>query len=217
MGWCKERLATRPRTSFSIGTFVRRWGNFGKEPGQLFNPSSLAVDSKNNELFVTDACARVQVFSLEGKFLRQWGSQGDGDGQFRSPSGVALGEDGLVYVSDTALHVVQVFDRNGKFLRKFGMKGNGPGQLMAPLGVTVGKHGLVLVYEAGRLQSFRADGQLLFGCYSRQESVVQAPSGAIISARGEDLLPPAPPKSLGGHGRYSSSPKTTACSVLCAF
>lgn len=93
----------------------------------LFNPSDIAVDPANGDVYVSDGYGnrRIVVFDREGHFLRQWGQQGT---KTQADAGVAamflavvhcvvIGRDGLVYVCDRNGDRVQVFDKLGNFKR----------------------------------------------------------------------------------------------------
>lgn len=50
------------------GTFVRKWGTKGSDPGQLLHPDGLAV--RDNQVVVTShGCTRFQIFELDGTFV----------------------------------------------------------------------------------------------------------------------------------------------------
>jgi DNA-binding beta-propeller fold protein YncE len=90
-------------------------------------PSSIAVDSANGDVYITDGYGnrRVVVFDREGTFLRQWGQQAT---QAQTDAGVpsvflkvvhcvVIGKDGLVYVCDRLGGRIEVFDKMGNFKR----------------------------------------------------------------------------------------------------
>jgi DNA-binding beta-propeller fold protein YncE len=52
----------------SEGNYKRQFGTEGKEDGQLYHPTGLALDAHGN-LLVVDYTNRLQVFSPEGKHL----------------------------------------------------------------------------------------------------------------------------------------------------
>ena len=49
------------------------WGTPGKDDGQFSGPTSVAVDGKNNRVYVADPSnKRIQVFDTNGKFVAKW-------------------------------------------------------------------------------------------------------------------------------------------------
>ena len=73
------------------GTFVRSWGQEGKNQGELKFPYGIAVD--NEAVYISDpSSCRIQVFDPDGGFLRTWGKEGRGNGQFAfsSPRGLGI-------------------------------------------------------------------------------------------------------------------------------
>ncbi|MGH3373021.1 MAG: prealbumin-like fold domain-containing protein, partial [Nocardioidaceae bacterium] len=101
------------------GALLGVLGTGGAGPGQLNNPSGVAVNPSNGFLYVLDnGNNRVQLRAPTGAPLDNWGSSGTGDGQFNSPSGIELAG-GRIWVSDSSNNRVQSFDLNGNFLSKF--------------------------------------------------------------------------------------------------
>lgn len=90
------------------------------EPGRLFIPVNVAVDSQGR-IYVSDmAACRVKIFAADGTYLRSIGSQGDLPGQFARPKGLAVDRAGRVLVVDAASQTCQIFDAEGKSLLAFG-------------------------------------------------------------------------------------------------
>lgn len=107
------------------------------EPGKLFMPVNLAIDSLG-KLYVSDmGSCQVKIFDADGKHLRTIGSQGDLPGQFARPKGVAADHEGRIYVVDAATQVCQIFDAEGKLLLFFGEPEGGPAPLAMPASVSV--------------------------------------------------------------------------------
>jgi sugar lactone lactonase YvrE len=95
------------------------------EPGKLYMPVNLALDSEGR-LYVSDlAVCRVKIFDADGKFLRTFGGQGDLPGQFARPKGIAVDRAGRIFVIDAASQTCQIFDPEGKLLLSFGEPGGG--------------------------------------------------------------------------------------------
>jgi DNA-binding beta-propeller fold protein YncE len=101
----------------------------------LGRPTRVAVDTENNEIYVSDGYInrRVIVFDTEsGKYKRHWGAYGQNPVDDKDPGpydpnappsksfttshGVALSNDKLVYVADRVNNRVQVFRPNGEFV-----------------------------------------------------------------------------------------------------
>jgi DNA-binding beta-propeller fold protein YncE len=82
------------------GRFLRAWGRYGADEGQLSSPLDVAVAADGAVYVADNGNHRIQVFDPEGRFLGQWGSAGAGEGQFIGPSGLALDRAGNIYVVD---------------------------------------------------------------------------------------------------------------------
>jgi DNA-binding beta-propeller fold protein YncE len=135
------------------------------KPGELQNPSGIAVNSGTGRLYIADPKAHdIKVYSTKGDFLFQFGSGGDGDGKFQFPSFITVdSRNGEVYVSDTNNFRVQVFDQDGKFIRKFGMLGDAPGFFQRPKGIGIDSEGNSYIVESvfNNFQIFNDRGEVL--------------------------------------------------------
>jgi DNA-binding beta-propeller fold protein YncE len=96
----------------SNGRVLATWGSPGPNDGQLFDPTSVAVDGKR--VYVADARnKRIAVFDVDGKFIANWLVE-----EWSAPSGwylqdlVVDSKAGLLYVSSGG--EVLVFDLTGK-------------------------------------------------------------------------------------------------------
>ena len=84
---------------------------------QFFMPSSIFVDPKNGDVFVSDGEGRggnrrVAVMDRDGKFLRQWQPEG-----METVHCLMVANDGMVYVCNREGSRIQVYDKMGKFLK----------------------------------------------------------------------------------------------------
>jgi len=84
---------------------------------QFFMPSSIFVDPKNGDVYVSDGEGRgtnrrVAVMDRDGKFLRQWMPEG-----MESVHCLSIANDGMVYVCNRENARIQVYDKMGKFLK----------------------------------------------------------------------------------------------------
>ena len=84
---------------------------------RFFMPSSLFVDPKNGDVYVSDGESRngnrrIAVFDRHGTFLRQW--QPDG---MQTVHCMAVSTDGWVYVCNREGSRIQVYDKMGAFAK----------------------------------------------------------------------------------------------------
>jgi len=85
------------------------------DAAQFFMPSSISVDPKNGDVYVSDGEGaggnrRIAVMDREGKFLRQWKPEG-----MQTVHCMSLANDGLVYVCNRDGARLQVYDKVGNF------------------------------------------------------------------------------------------------------
>lgn len=137
---------------------VHSWGEKGSGPGQLNDPTGIAVT--DTEVFVSDARnGRIQVFDHQGRFKREFGTTGDGIGELGRPMNLTIHDEKL-YVPEYMNDRIQVFSLAGESLAVIGGPGEEPGQFDAPGGVAVAENGDLFVadFYNHRVQHLRADG-----------------------------------------------------------
>jgi DNA-binding beta-propeller fold protein YncE len=98
------------------GELLARWGEFGREEGELQHPEGVAVDS-DGFIYVADrGNVRIQKFDRHGAYVLQWsGPPRSRDASWNdafSPHDVALGPHGDVYVLSSGATIYR-FDRSG--------------------------------------------------------------------------------------------------------
>lgn len=119
------------------GSFLRKFGGLGREPGQFFMPTYLARDGQG-ALVVTDTGNfRVQRVSLDGEPVAVIGGPGRTFGRFAWPKGLSSDRHGRIYVADSRFANIQIFDESGRLLLFFGSPGADGGNLNLPAGVSV--------------------------------------------------------------------------------
>ena len=124
------------------GAVLRHFGGPGKDAGQLFYPTNLAV-GPDGDLYVTETGNfRVQRFHPDGKSVATYGQLGDVPGTFSRPKGIGVDPQGRLYVADAAFENVQLFDSTGRLLLFFGGPGAEPGNLYLPAGMDVSTRGV---------------------------------------------------------------------------
>jgi len=119
------------------GDMMFSFGKPGHGPGELFQPTNLAIDDRGDVYVVETGNFRIQRFTAQGQSVRTYGRVGSAPGSFARPKGIALDRDGRMYVSDAAFQNVQIFDREGRLLLYFGQPDDGGPGLSLPAGVSI--------------------------------------------------------------------------------
>ena len=91
------------------GTYLRKFGQLGDNPGDFSRPKGIAVDSEGHVYVADAAFSNFQIFDDMGQLLLTIGSMGQGAGQFQLPSGMYIDEQDKIYVADSLNKRVVVF------------------------------------------------------------------------------------------------------------
>jgi DNA-binding beta-propeller fold protein YncE len=138
--------------------------------GTLARPNGIAVDRKNNRVYVVDTGnseakeQNVKIYDTAGRRLGAiGGAPGGGFSEFQLPTMVAVDDAGKVYVTDTLNARVQIFDAEGKFVFTFGQTGSNWGEFDKPKGIALDSFGNIYVVDTGwsNVQIFNQKGQVL--------------------------------------------------------
>ena len=119
-------------------------GKQGKNPGELGYPSCVAIDSSNNQIYVTEGDPpRVSIFSETGRFLNTFS-----DKLMRRPYGIAIHKDNI-YVTDSSEHSVLQFKVAVDIclVARLGREGSRIGQFDSPKQLTICTLGNVYVTD----------------------------------------------------------------------
>ena len=108
-----ETTASPPQPQ--VPTCVGAWGEYGTEPGQFIEPSSVEIDLVG-DVYVAGHEDRLQKFSPEGELIAIFGVAGVGLGEFDHPHGLAMDRaQGLLFAGDQENNRVQVLTTDGDF------------------------------------------------------------------------------------------------------
>ncbi len=165
---------------------VQVWGKLGLGDGRFQKPRAIAIDD-NNEIYIVDMTARIQVFSKTGDFLRSWRTPVSTTGK---PCGLSFSNDGLLMVADTHYYRVLFFTTDGKWVEKRtigGENGRGPGQFGFVTDVVQDSKGNYYISEYGdydRIQKFDSEGNFLFewGGHGEEKGKFLRPQGLTIDS-----------------------------------
>jgi DNA-binding beta-propeller fold protein YncE len=132
----------------------------GQEPGTFSRPTSVALDTKTQRVYVSDTKLHmVRVFDYDGKLLFSIGKgeRSDADDGFNVPSSVVVGKNGNLYVSDMFNRYIKVFTPDGRFIKKIGQGvGSGFGNFSKLIGMAIDTEGHLygLDVDFGNVQIF---------------------------------------------------------------
>ena len=169
----------------SNGEYIVDWGQSGKQVGNFYNPSGIAVGI--DSVFVVDRdLNRIQKFSLDGEFISTWGKKGIGEGQFLYPNGIAI-NNGILYVVDTGNQRIQMFSTDGEFISSFGSSGLDPGKFLNVVGIDIDVDGNIYVTDKGnsKIEKFNADGDLIKSFPFYFPSYVFSPEAITVDHSGD--------------------------------
>ena len=105
--------------------------NTSSTPGEFYYPSSIAIDSETNNIYVCDAeNNRVQVFNESLEFLFTFSDK------MNTPHGICINLN-RVYVTQYRANSLTVYSTEGKYIQSVGRRGNKELEFNCPKGVAV--------------------------------------------------------------------------------
>lgn len=151
------------RSVYLITPGKKRISRLPQPPEGLSTVGGIAIDNKNNFVYVVDARNhRVVRYNTNGKYLRSFGSRGVEPGKFNYPYDVAVDNEGFWAVLDSGNFRVQVFSPDGEVVSTFGKVGTLPGMFARPRGLAFDNDGHIYVADAafGNFQIFDYQGNV---------------------------------------------------------
>ena len=135
----------------SEGNLLTQFGEKGNSPGQLVEPSDVAI-GPGGDLFVADAAnLRIQHWDFFGRYQGEWAVPLAS--AYNGPH-LALAADGSLFVTAPEQHEVRRYSREGELLGQWG----GPEQFRIPVGLTLDEAGNLYVADTlnHRIQKFES-------------------------------------------------------------
>ena len=163
--------------------YFGEFSKFGKNPGELYWPCSIAFDSKDNVYISDEYTNLISIFDKDGNYIKRWGTKGQVEGCINFPSGIDIDDKDHIYLADNMNDRIQVFSLDGEFIRTWGKEGHGEGEFDKPWGIKVyGDKVLVADWRNGRVQIFDKEGNFLakFGDSNKEEESLFRPSDVAI-------------------------------------
>lgn len=151
------------------GQLLNRFGTQGTGANNLYGPTGVAVDSKQN-VYITDSQNfRLMALTPDLKPLWDFGQPGSSEASMSArpielPTGIALGGDGNLYVVDGMGSQIMVFDRTGKAVSSpLSSRGEADDQLGLPQTIHWMKDDLFVIADQfhNRIVGFRLHPQPL--------------------------------------------------------
>jgi len=181
------------------GSFVSKFGEYGKQPGQFAYSFGIAIDHDHDRILITDSANnRVQSWSLSDQsFLSCIGHQGSGDLEFNSPQGIAIDKHHhRIIIADTSNHrlvFLSLIDLSFLFSVR-GSEGSQPGEFSYPSSIAIDddRH-RIIVTDSGnhRVQVLSSiDGSFLFefGSLGDQPCQFNYPQGVCVANQGRIII-----------------------------
>lgn len=177
-----------------FGRLDKVWGRRGVSPGRLQKPRAMAIDS-NDELYIVDILARIQVFDADGNFLRGWKTPVHKNGR---PTGLTVAtspQDGQqrLLVADTHYFRILQYALDGTLLEEAtigGQEGRGPGEFGFVTDAVQDTEGNYYVSQYGeydRIQKFSPTGEYLhqWGSHGRELGQFVRPQSLLIDKKNQ--------------------------------
>ena len=166
------------------GTADHIWGRSGVTDGRLQKPRAVAID-RNDNLYIVDMTARIQVFDADGTYLRGWKTPESKNGR---PSGLSIDRAGRVLVADTHYHRMLVYSPDGIAAPSEtigGVMGQGRGEFGFVTDAVQDSKGNYYIAEYGsfdRVQKFSSAGDFLlqWGSHGEEPGQFRRPQNMAI-------------------------------------
>lgn len=169
-----------------MGELEAVWGRRGISEGRFQKPRAITID-RNDQLYIVDMTARIQVFDTQGRYLRGWQTPAHELGR---PVGLGVGKDGQILVADTHYRRVLVYSRDGELQQTIGGEaGEEAGRFGLVTDVVQDADGNYYVGEYGdfdRIHKLNAAGQpiLQWGGHGSDPGQFMRPQGLALDERG---------------------------------
>ncbi len=175
------------------GTADLIWGRPGITAGRLQKPRAIAIDDQD-QLYIIDMTARIQVFDTDGKYLRGWKTPVSKNGR---PSGLTIDRAGRLLVADTHYYRMLVYEASGEPVEEAtigGTQGRAPGEFGFVTDVVEDSQGNYYIGEYGdfdRIQKFSHEGKFLlqWGTHGSEPGQFRRPQNMAIQVdNGQDRI-----------------------------
>ena len=168
----------------ATGTYVGTIGRKGYGAGELEKPTGLAIDKRNNNLYVCDrGNSRVQIFDQETAFKCIFGSE-----NLNRPTDIKLTGD-EIFVLDESTPCIHVYNYDNQCLRSLISNGNGK-QTADPYCFCFDLESNIYItdFKKNCVSIFNQDGDLLHQIGSQHSNTLSSPTGVAIDLLGRVVV-----------------------------
>jgi len=163
------------------------WGQRGITPGRFQKPRAIAIDSQD-QLYVVDMTARIQMFDADGNYLRSWKTPESKNGR---PSGLTINNSDALLVADTHYYRMLAYDDRGKALEEEtigGTMGRAPGEFGFVTDAVQDSSGNYYIAEYGdydRIQKFSPQREFLlqWGSHGAEPGQFRRPQNMVVDEK----------------------------------
>ncbi|QWV91823.1 zinc-ribbon domain-containing protein [Geomonas oryzisoli] len=139
------------------GSYLRSFGQEGKEPGQFKFPNTILLDRDGNLVVANTNCFRIDLFARDGRFLKTIATA-KAEGAYRFPT--------LLCRADDRYAFLQTVDLRQALVLVYGADGSAVGKLPLPVpleeaGDVAAFGSTVLVSDMGHREVYRFDAATL--------------------------------------------------------
>src|SRR3954453_19188170 len=183
LGGCTTRGEATGRPAENV------WGQLGAGNGQFSKPRAITIDAQD-QLYIVDMTARIQVFDADGNFIRSWQTPEQKTGR---PTGLTISSiDGNLMVADTHYFRILTYTPTGELLTHStlgGTMGQGPGEFGLVSDVVRDADANYYISEYGewdRIQKLSPDGKFIkqWGGHGTQPGQFLRPQHLELDADG---------------------------------
>lgn len=180
-------LFSRPIPGKIVSYLQKTFGEYGNQPGQFNEPSSLTIDPRGF-LYVADTGNnRIQKFDSDGNFKKEIGGFGWEKERFDHPTALSARNGLDVFISDHYNHRIERYDKDLNYLASLKNNNDWPEYLQFgfPLDVDISPQGELYCLDGENQRILKLDvlgnPQISFGDFDAGEGRLHHPRRMYIS------------------------------------
>lgn len=178
--WVLDKLKMRVVKLDEAGNIIGSIGSEGRKPGQLDDPTDIAIAS-NGSLFVADrGNGWVQVFNSEGVFM--YAIRSSTAGKLDEPTAIALDPQDKLFILDKGRAAVSFFSSKGEPLGEFGKDKDDASTLVKPVAL-MATQDEVFVLDSNQVKVYSHKGKYIRAFGAKGGGLGEFEEPAAITAK----------------------------------